>query len=224
METVVQRFLRYVSMDTTSDEFSDTCPSTPNQKKLGKILAEEMRAMGILDAKMDENGYVYGTVPGDESLPTVGLIAHMDTAPDASGADIKPKVVFYQGGDILLNPEKDIWLRESEYESLKRNHGKHLIVTDGTTLLGADDKAGVAEILTAAQELVSLGYRLQDLPALFGDGPLSASVLPYNRATAHQRLHLGREYAAVDLDFLHDLCGSGVLFLQDLEDILQDLQ
>lgn len=157
METVVQRFLRYVSMDTTSDEFSDTCPSTPNQKKLGKILAEEMRAMGILDAKMDENGYVYGTVPGDESLPTVGLIAHMDTAPDASGADIKPKVVFYQGGDILLNPEKDIWLRESEYESLKRNHGKHLIVTDGTTLLGADDKAGVAEILTAAQELLTQG-------------------------------------------------------------------
>ena len=96
--------------------------------------------MGIQDARMDENGYVYGTVPGDPSLPTVGLIAHMDTAPDASGADIQARIVEYTGGDILLNGEKGIYLRETDYASLKRNHGKHLIVTDGTTLLGADDK------------------------------------------------------------------------------------
>ena len=157
METVVERFLRYVSYETTSDEFSETCPSTPGQKVLGAALAEEMKAMGIKDAHMDENGYVYGTVPGDPSLPTIGLIAHMDTAPDASGKNIRARVVEYNGGDVLLNQEKGIYLREKDYESLQKNRGKHLIVTDGTTLLGADDKAGVAEILTAAQRLLTEG-------------------------------------------------------------------
>lgn len=157
MEPVEKRFLRYVSYETTSDESSETCPSTANQKVLGAAIVEEMHSMGIQDARMDENGYVYGTVPGDPSLPTVGLIAHMDTAPDASGANIKARIVEYNGGDILLNGEKGIYLRETDYESLKRNHGKHLIVTDGTTLLGADDKAGVAEILTAAEILLTQG-------------------------------------------------------------------
>lgn len=157
MEPVEKRFLRYVSYETTSDESSETCPSTANQKVLGAAIVEEMLAMGIQDARMDENGYVYGTVPGDPSLPTIGLIAHMDTAPDASGANIRPRIVEYNGGDILLNGEKGIYLRETDYESLKRNHGKHLIVTDGTTLLGADDKAGVAEILTAAEILLTQG-------------------------------------------------------------------
>ena len=157
MEPVEKRFLRYVSYETTSDESSETCPSTANQKVLGAAIVEEMLSMGIADARMDENGYVYGTVPGDPSLPTVGLIAHMDTAPDASGANIRPRIVEYNGGDILLNEEKGIYLRETDYESLKRNHGKHLIVTDGTTLLGADDKAGVAEILTAAEILLTQG-------------------------------------------------------------------
>lgn len=157
MEPVEKRFLRYVSYETTSDESSETCPSTANQKVLGAAIVEEMLSMGIQDARMDENGYVYGTVPGDPSLPTVGLIAHMDTAPDASGADIQARIVEYTGGDILLNGEKGIYLRETDYASLKRNHGKHLIVTDGTTLLGADDKAGVAEILTAAEILLTEG-------------------------------------------------------------------
>ena len=157
MEPVEKRFLRYVSYETTSDESSETCPSTANQKVLGAAIVEEMLAMGIQDARMDENGYVYGTVPGDPSLPTIGLIAHMDTAPDASGADIQARIVEYTGGDILLNGEKGIYLRETDYESLKRNHGKNLIVTDGTTLLGADDKAGVAEILTAAEILLTQG-------------------------------------------------------------------
>lgn len=157
MEPVEKRFLRYVSYETTSDESSETCPSTANQKVLGAAIVEEMLAMGIQDARMDENGYVYGTVPGDPRLPTIGLIAHMDTAPDASGANIKARIVEYTGGDILLNGEKGIYLRETDYESLKRNHGKHLIVTDGTTLLGADDKAGVAEILTAAEILLTQG-------------------------------------------------------------------
>ena len=159
MESVVERFLRYVTFDTQSDEESDTCPSTEKQKALAAALVEEMRGMGIADARMDENGYVYGTVPGDPELPTIGLIAHMDTAPDASGANIKAKVVAYDGGDVCLNEEKGIFLREADYPYLKNHVGKHLIVTDGTTLLGADDKAGVAEIMTAAQQLLAMGGR-----------------------------------------------------------------
>lgn len=154
MENVESRFLRYVSFDTQSDENSETCPSSAKQKLLGAALVEEMQAMGIADAFMDDNGYVYGTVPGDESLPVIGLVAHMDTSPDASGADIRARIVPYEGGDVLLNEELGIYLKEKDYPSLKNNRGKHLIVTDGTTLLGADDKAGVAEILTAAQYLL----------------------------------------------------------------------
>ena len=155
MESVAQRFLRYVSFETTSDEFSETCPSTAGQKRLGAVLVAEMLAMGIADAHMDENGYVYGTVPGDPALPTIGLIAHMDTAPDLSGADIKPRIVEYTGGDIVLNERENIVMRAASFESLANCVGKHLIVTDGTTLLGADDKAGVAEILTAAERLIT---------------------------------------------------------------------
>lgn len=151
---VTERFLKYVSFDTASDENSPSCPSTQKQKLLGAALVEEMKVMGISDARMDENGYVYGTVAGDPKLPVIGLIAHMDTSPDASGANIRARVVAYDGGDVCLNEEKSIWLRESDYPSLKNHYGKHLIVTDGTTLLGADDKAGIAEILTAAEFLL----------------------------------------------------------------------
>lgn len=154
MKTAAERFLRYVTFDTQSDEFSETCPSTDKQRIFGAALVEEMKEIGIQDAYMDADGYVYGTVPGDPRLPTIGLIAHMDTSPDASGADIKAKVVEYNGGDVLLNEEKDIWLREADYPSLKKHVGKHLIVTDGTTLLGADDKAGIAEIMAAAEFLM----------------------------------------------------------------------
>ena len=155
MQSVAERFLRYVSFDTQSDEFSETCPSTAKQFALGKVLVEEMLEMGIADAHMDDNGYIYGTVPGDPSLPVVGLVAHMDTAPSFSGTDVKPRIVDYTGGDIVLNEEKNLVMRASEFESLSHNVGKHLIVTDGTTLLGADDKAGVAEILTAAKILLA---------------------------------------------------------------------
>ena len=155
MTSVQDRFLKYVSFDTQSDENSETCPSSAKQKILGAAIVEEMLAMGIEDAHMDEFGYVYGTVPGDPKLPAIGLIAHMDTSPDASGANIKTKIVEYQGGDILLNEEKGIWMKAADYESLSHHVGKHLIVTDGTTLLGADDKAGIAEILTAAEVLMT---------------------------------------------------------------------
>ena len=157
MQTVTERFLRYVSYDTMSDEFSETCPSSDKQKLLGAALVEEMKEMGIEDARMDENGYVYGTVPGDPDLPTIGLIAHMDTSPDASGADIKARIVEYNGQDVCLNEEKEIYLREEDYPALRNHVGKHLIVTDGTTLLGADDKAGVAEIMAAAEYLLEKG-------------------------------------------------------------------
>ena len=154
---VTQRFLHYVSFDTQSDESSPSCPSTPKQRLLGQALVEEMQAMGIADARMDDNGYVYGSVPGTPGAPVIGLIAHMDTSPDCSGASVRPRVVEYQGGDVVLNEERQIVLRQADFPQLRRSVGKHLIVTDGTTLLGADDKAGIAEILTAVEELLSSG-------------------------------------------------------------------
>ena len=157
MKTASERFLRYIKFDTQSDEDSGTCPSTEKQLLLGKALVEEMLEMGIRDAHMDENGYVYGSIPGDPGLPTIGLIAHMDTAPDASGADVKARVVEYRGGDVCLNEALGLYLQEAEFPSLKNHVGKRLIVTDGTTLLGADNKAGIAEILTAAERIMASG-------------------------------------------------------------------
>ena len=153
--TVTERLLHYVSFDTQSDESSETCPSTAKQKLLGEALVEEMRALGIADARIDADGYVYGSVPGTPGAPAIGLIAHMDTSPDCSGRDIKPRIVEYTGGDIALN--ENTALSPADFPILNRSVGKHLIVTDGTTLLGADDKAGIAEILTAVEELLAEG-------------------------------------------------------------------
>lgn len=153
-----ERLLHYVSFGTQSDHTSDTVPSTASQKILGAALVVEMKALGIEDAFMDEKGYVYGTIPatpGKETKPVIGMIAHMDTAEDAPGDNIKAKVVEYNGGDVLLNEEKQIYLTEKEYPSIKKYVGQHLMVTDGTTLLGADDKAGVAEIMTMAETLLN---------------------------------------------------------------------
>lgn len=155
MESAAQRFLRYVTVNTQSDELSESCPSTRQQYKFGEMLVEEMKSMGITDACIDANGYVYGTVPGDPQLPVIGLIAHMDTSPDCSGANVHPQVIHYQGGDIVLNEQENIRMSEKEFESLSKDVGKHLIVTDGSTLLGADDKAGVAEILACAEYLLT---------------------------------------------------------------------
>ncbi len=152
---VTERFLKYVAFDTMSDESSETCPSSPNQRELGAFIVEDMKAIGIADAHMDKDGYVYGTVPGTVDGPVIGLIAHMDTSPDCSGKDIRWRIVEYKGGDVVLNEEKGIVMKAAEFERLERSIGKHLIVTDGTTLLGADDKAGVAEILTAVEELLA---------------------------------------------------------------------
>ena len=155
--TAIDRFLRYVTYDTQSDEHSDAIPSTAKQKVLGAALAEELAQMGLHNAHMDEYGYVYAWLPataGCEGIPCVGLIAHMDTSPDAPGAGVKPRVVRYEGGDLVLNEEKGIVMRAAEGESLAKYKGQELIVTDGTTLLGADDKAGVAEIMSAVEYLL----------------------------------------------------------------------
>ena len=156
---ITERFLKYVSFPTQSDESTRACPSTPGQLELGYYLAREMEEMGLAHVRTDANGYVYAVLPANckTDAPVLGLIAHMDTSPDCSGAGIKPRTVLYQGGDIVLNQEKNIVMREGEFPSLTRNRGKHLIVTDGTTLLGADDKSGIALILTAVEELMASG-------------------------------------------------------------------
>lgn len=154
---VVSLFLDLVSYPTTSSEQSETVPSTPNQRVLGEHIVEIMQSIGITDAHIDSLGYVYGTIPAntDKKLPVMGLIAHMDTADAAPGENIRARVTEpYDGGDIILNEEKGLVLSPAEFPQLKKSVGKRLIVTDGTTLLGADDKAGVAEILCAAQRLL----------------------------------------------------------------------
>ncbi len=158
--TVIDRFLKLVSYPTTSDEASETCPSTARQLKLAQELVRQMQDMGIADARVDADGYVYGTIPAncEKKLPVYGLIAHMDTSPDAPGENIHARITdVYDGGDVVLNEALGIVLSPKEYPQLKNAVGKHLIVTDGTTLLGADDKAGVAEILSAAQLLLTSG-------------------------------------------------------------------
>lgn len=150
MEKLENRFLRYVAVDTQSAEDRECVPSTEKQHDLAKMLCQELKDMGF-DAEHDEHCYVYGTIPGNcPDAPIIGLIAHMDTSPDCSGTNVKARIVHYEGGDILLNEEKGIVLSPAQYESLNRYVGQDLIVTDGTTLLGADDKAGVAEIMQLA--------------------------------------------------------------------------
>ena len=154
----IDRFLRYVTYDTQSAEGSDTCPSTEKQKVLGQALADELGQLGLYNAHMDEHGYVYAwlpATPGCEGVPCVGLVAHMDTSPDAPGAGVKARIVRYEGGDLVLNEEKGIVMKAADFESLAKYQGQDLIVTDGTTLLGADDKAGVAEIVSAVAHLVA---------------------------------------------------------------------
>ncbi len=156
MEKILDRFLRYVSYDTQSCETSETQPSTDKQLKLLRLLRDELKAMGV-DAALDKYGYVMGTLPATPGVkaPKLGFIAHVDTAPDASGADIKPQIIEnYDGGDIALRGVPGLYLKPSEFPELLDHKGQTLITTDGTTLLGADDKAGVAEIMDAVQYLV----------------------------------------------------------------------
>lgn len=155
-----ERFLEYVAVWTTSDENSDTVPSAARELDLARILVEEMKGLGIEDARVDDKGYVYGSVPatpGCEDKAALGLIAHMDTAMDASGRDIKPQLIKnYDGGDVVLGTSGNV-LSAAEFPHLAGLKGRTLITTDGTTLLGADDKAGIAEILTAVDEIMKEG-------------------------------------------------------------------
>ena len=154
--TVDERFLNYVSFGTNSDEFSEATPSTPSQLKLGAFLADELRALGLSSVRQDEKGYVYALLPatpGCERETAIGFIAHMDTSPAVSGDPVRPRRLLYQGGDIRLNETEAI--TEARFPFLARYQGQELIVTDGTTLLGGDDKAGIAEIVTAAEYLLA---------------------------------------------------------------------
>ena len=157
--TVYEKFLKYVSYPTTSDENNECCPSTEGQRLLARVLCDELLELGITDARVDEHGYVYASIPANcEDMPAIGFIAHMDTASDAPGENIKAKMINYEGGDITLNEEEGIVLSVSDYPYVNDLAGQRLIVTDGTTLLGADDKAGVAEIMAAAERLVKADF------------------------------------------------------------------
>ena len=167
-----ERLLKYVTFDTTSDENTEksVCPSTDQQKILALALVEEMKNLGMSDAHMDKYGYVYATLPAncEAKVPAIGLIAHMDTSSSASGKNIKPRIVKnYDGGDIVLNKEKNIIMSPDKFESLSDYKGKDLIVTDGTTLLGSDDKAGIAEILTTVQRLNDDGVKHGNIAVAF---------------------------------------------------------
>lgn len=155
-----ERFLNYVPVWTTSDETSDTVPSADRELVLARMLVEEMKGLGIADARVDDKGYVYGHIPatpGCENKPSLGLVAHMDTVADASGDNIKPQIIEnYDGKDVVLKGSGDI-LKVDEFPYLAELKGRTLITTDGTTLLGADDKAGIAEILTVAEEIIKEG-------------------------------------------------------------------
>ncbi len=155
---IVERFLKYVSFDTQSAEDADTTPSTSKQLKLAEYLRDELMAIGMTEVEMDENGYVYATLPAntDEPVPTIGFIAHMDTSPDCSGANVQPRIVkAYDGGDIVLSEQDGIVTSPKKFPELLDHVGEDIIVTDGHTLLGADDKAGIAEIVQAMVYLIA---------------------------------------------------------------------
>ncbi|HDZ40545.1 MAG TPA: peptidase T [Bacteroidetes bacterium] len=158
MEKVVERFISYARIDTQSGENSGTCPSTSKQLDLAKVLKEEMEEMGLTEVSLDDNGYLMATLPSNsqKQLPVLGLIAHMDTSPDMSSKNVNPQMVHnYDGKDIVLNKSKNIVLSPEDFPDLKKYSGLDLITTDGTTLLGADDKAGIAEILTALEYFIN---------------------------------------------------------------------
>ena len=157
MENLIKRFVKYAKVHTTSSEDSETVPSTEIQKNLGKILVEDLKEIGLSDAYMDDKGYVYATLKAntDKNLKKIGFIAHMDTSPAASGENVNPQIHRnYDGGDIIVNKEKNIVLSPSEFSILSQKIGKTIITSDGTTLLGADDKAGITEIIEALKYII----------------------------------------------------------------------
>ncbi len=156
-EKLIERFLKYIKIDTQSDENSQTCPSTEKQLVLAKLLVEELKSLGLSDVSLDENGYVMATLPSniDRDVPVIGFISHMDTSPDMSGENVNPQIIKnYDGGDIIINKEKNLVLSPKLFPEMKEFIGHTLITTDGNTLLGADDKAGIAAIISAIEYFV----------------------------------------------------------------------
>lgn len=156
MSFLVEKFLQYVKIDTTSDSKSQSCPSSEIQWDLAKVIVKDLEEIGLVDISLDENGYIMGTLPSNTQkyIPTIGFIAHMDTAPSFNGKDIKPRIIEnYDGNDIILNSDLNISMTVKDFPELKKYVNQRLIVTDGTTLLGADDKAGIVEIMTALKYL-----------------------------------------------------------------------
>ena len=157
MQHIIDRFISYVIIDTESDASSDTTPSTKKQLVLANLLVKELKEMGMSDVTIDENGYVMATLESNvkHSVPTIGFVSHYDTTPDFTGANVKPQIIKnYDGGDIILNKEQNIVLSPSYFKDLLQYKGQTLITTDGTTLLGADDKAGITEIMSAMEHLI----------------------------------------------------------------------
>jgi tripeptide aminopeptidase len=219
MSSLVDRFMRYVKINTQSQEGHDTVPSTACQFDLAKVLGEELRAMGVKDVTVTDHAYVCATLPSNTpGAPAIGFCSHIDTATECSGKDVKPRLIEkYDGGDIVLNAEKHIVMSPDMFEALKKHVGDSLIVTDGTTLLGADDKAGVAEIMTAVEymvqhpefkhgkivvcfcpdEEIGHGARLWDLDkygadfayTVDGDGSDEFAYETFNAAQAHVTIH-----------------------------------
>jgi len=192
--TVTERLLRYVVIDTQSDPTSATCPSTEKQKDLGRVLAAELKAMGLKDAHLDDHGYVYATIPANtaKQVPVICFCSHMDTSPDCTGKNVKPQIVRnYRGGDIVLPGDPSQVIRAAEHPALADQIGNDIVTTDGTTLLGADNKAGVAEIVTAAEYLIEH----PDVP----HGTIRIAFTPdeeVGRGTAHFDVaRFGAEYA-----------------------------
>jgi tripeptide aminopeptidase len=219
MSSLIDRFMRYVKINTQSQEGRDTVPSTACQFDLAKVLGDELRAMGIKDVTVTDHAYVCATLPSNTpGAPAIGFCSHIDTAMECSGKDVKPRLIEkYDGGDIVLNAEKHIVMSPDTFEDLKKHVGDSLIVTDGTTLLGADDKAGVAEIMTAVEymvqhpefkhgkivvcfcpdEEIGHGAKLWDLDkygadfayTVDGDGSNEFAYETFNAAQAHVTIH-----------------------------------
>lgn len=201
---VQERFLKYVTFDTQSDENSQTTPSSLKQLKLAKYLVDELKNIGVTNAYVDEFGIVYGSLLAncEANCPKIGFIAHMDTSPDMSGENVKPRIIEnYDGSDIILNEKLNIHMGPNDFESLNRNIGENLIVTDGTTLLGADDKAGIAEIMTMLETIVQ-----KNLP----HGDIKIAFTPdeeVGRGTDHFNVK------AFDADFAYTVDGGEVEFI-----------
>ena len=201
---VQERFLKYVTFDTQSDENSQTTPSSLKQLKLAKYLVDELKNIGVTNAYVDEFGIVYGSLLAncEANCPKIGFIAHMDTSPDMSGENVKPRIIEnYDGSDIILNEKINIHMGPNDFESLNRNIGENLIVTDGTTLLGADDKAGIAEIMTMLETIIQ-----KNLP----HGDIKIAFTPdeeVGRGTDHFNVK------AFDADFAYTVDGGEVEFI-----------